>query len=180
LWTHPNRYNRNEFAEEAKKLGIPIGTKLTRREWRAVRRRISKKPRRFSKKFIKSQINERNKYRATVRKLQNNPHLAMSHQDFPYDVPSPITVGTTVTAYSSTYRIIQRGVVLTYDHNTALYLIQFESKQFAYELCPDSAVATNGGPEILITAPKNTLVGNLDVVGEPAAGASIFPVHGML
>lgn len=136
-------------------MGIPKNAQLIRREWATVRRRIRRKPRRFSKRFIMAQFNERNAYRYMVRKIQSNPLLSDS-TSFPYNVYAPIRVGTLVTAYNKRFRIIQRGRVLTYDRHTALYLIEFENKQFGFELCPDSEVATCGGPQMLIHAASNS------------------------
>ena len=142
------RYSRNKFVEEMAKLGINPDVRLTDREWRAVRRRIAKKPRRFSKRFIASQLSERNAYRCRVRMLQHVPALA-STASFPYNVPAPIRVGTTVTAFSRKFRLIQRGVVLSRDDLNARYLILFESEEFGCEYCPDSEVASHGGPVML-------------------------------
>jgi DIRP len=155
-----SRYNENTFAQDAEKLGIARGSVLSRKEWNAVRRRMSTKPRLFSKKFISSQLSKRNNYRNLVRALHANPSLAKSI-NFPYDVCAPIRVGATVNAYNKTYRIIQRGTVMTYDHETALYLILFESKQFGYELCPDTDVASCGPPNLVYRAPTLTIRGNV-------------------
>lgn len=148
-------YRRCPFAAAATNMGVPRGATLTRREWSAVRRRMIDKPRRFSEKFIVAQLSDRNKYRSTVRKLQNNPHLA-ALEKFSFEVYAPIRPGTMVTAFSKRFRIIQRGRVLTFDRMTSLYLIEFENGQFGYELCPDSDIATCGVPTILIPAPPNT------------------------
>lgn len=150
------RFNRNEFLEDAARLGVRPGTLLTRREWRAVRRRIPNKPSRFSRRFIASQLNKRNLYRNTVRMLQRHPEMS-TRIKFPYDVVAPIPVGSTVTAYSSTYRILHRGTVLSYDATGARYLIQFERKEFGHEFVPDTEVATHGEPAILIRAPSRTI-----------------------
>lgn len=145
-------YDHNPFANDLSKLGVTKGTRLKRCEWAALRRRIPHKPRRFSKKFIISQLGDRNEYRCFVRKLQSNPDHSATVK-FPYVVYAPIRAGTMVTAYSKRFRIIQRGRVLTYDRQLALYLVEFENVQFGYELCPDSDVATCGMPTILIEAP---------------------------
>jgi len=170
------RYNRNELAEAVAKLGLRPGRKLTRREWRAVRRRIPSRPRRFSKSFIASQLSERNKYRASVRTFQRNPDLT-TQLDFEYDVPVPIQVGTTVTAYSRTYRILQRGTVLSYDERNARYLIQFEVRQFGHEFCPDSEVASHGPPQLLIAARERTLDGGT-YLNMPRPRGTSFDVAG--
>jgi hypothetical protein len=164
---------------DASKLGVPPGAQLSRSEWKAIRRRLSKKPRRFSKKFISSQLSKRNEYRNTVRMLQRNPDLSLALR-FPYDVPAPVQVGIAVNAYSKNYRITQRGTVLTFDYDTALYLIQFESKQFGYELCPDTDVATSGIPQILIPATKETIRGSIthDEIGRPLYGSCIGEISG--
>ena len=172
-------YNQNSFASAAADLGIPKGSKLTRREWAAVRRRMPNKPRRFSEKFIVSQLSDRNEYRCTVRKLQNNPHLSAT-ENFPFAVPAPIGAGTMVTAYSKRFRIIQRGRVLTYDRKTALYLVEFENENFGYELCPDSDVAICGVPTILIPPSRyeSDSSGPAALSGSctgPISGAGVIP-----
>jgi len=168
-------YNFNPFSSAASKLGVPKGAKLTRREWSAVRRRMTNKPRRFSEKFIVSQLSDRNEYRSKYRELQNNPHLAAS-ENFPFDVHAQIRPGTMVTAYSKRFRIIQRGRVLTFDRKTALYLIEFENGQFGFELCPDSDVATCGVPVVLISGknrePDDYLLGSST---GPPPGDGIIP-----
>jgi len=171
-------YNENPFAKAASELGIPKKAKLTRREWAAARRRMGKdKPRRFSEKFIVSQLSDRNEYRSTVRKLQNNPHLSCT-EHFPFVVYAPSRAGTMVTAYSKRFRIIQRGRVLTYDRKTALYLIEFENGQFGYELCPDSDVATCGVPTVLMRPSKREEFGTmLGSTTGPAPGAGLVPAE---
>jgi hypothetical protein len=93
--------------------------------------------------------------------LQRNPDLAAT-LNFQYDVNATIRLGRVVTAYSRKYRILQRGVVLSYDDRKARYLVQFESKEFGNEFCPDSEVASHGIPELLIPAPDRTLTGSND------------------
>lgn len=168
------RYNEDVFSKDAERLGIARGSRLSRNEWKAVRRRITTKPRMFSKKFIRSQLSSRNRYRNFVRKVQGNPVLVGSNS-FPYDVCAPIRVGATVNAYSKRYRTIQRGTVLTHDYDTALYLILFESKQFGYELCPDTDVASCGTPNLLHSAHKEAIRGNLLTNGfaSPAYGSRL-------
>jgi len=48
--------------------------------------------------------------------------------------------------------MIQRGVVLSRDDIGARYLVLFENADFGYEFCPDTEVATHGGPEMLPVA----------------------------
>jgi hypothetical protein len=144
---------------------------LTRREWTAIRRRIPNKPRRFTQRFIASQFNERNEYRNTVRMLQRNVGLASSLR-FPYDVPAPIRVGNIVTAYNRKYRVIHRGVVLSYDERSARYLVQFERKEFGHDFCPDSEVASHGISELLFRAPERTLAASVTGVAGDANNAT--------
>lgn len=152
---NPSRYSRDEFAEEAAKLGIRPDVQLSRKEWRVVRNKITTKPKRFSRRFILSQMSERNKYRGTVRKLQREGII--STVPFEYEVLAPITAGSIVTAYSSTYGYIQRGVTLSYDDKSAHYLVQFENRLFGQEFCPDSVVASHGRPIVLQPAPHRYL-----------------------
>jgi hypothetical protein len=125
---------------------------LTVRQWKAIRRLLRPKPRRFSRNFIASQLNERNMYRCTVRRLQQSPHLS-APSGFPFNVYAPLPVGTIVTAYNKYFRMIQRGKILAYEQASSMYFIEFESKHFGYELCPDSDVSTSGIPLLLIKAP---------------------------
>lgn len=149
--------------------------RLTRREWKAIRRRISRRPRRFSPSFINSQMNERNSYRNKVRLLQRNPNLA-STSDFPYDVPSPIRVGSVVTALSKRYRIIQRGVVLSFDEENARYLVLFENREYGSEYCPDTEIASHGGFEALIPMARSNILA--DGVLSPSIVAPKDPSKG--
>lgn len=146
-------YNHNIVGAQLSKLGLKADQAFTQGQWKALRRLIRQKPRRFSSNFIASQLNERNMYRCTVRRLQNNPSLA-TPAGFPFHVYAPIPLGSTVTAYCKYFRMIQRGKVLAYEKSSAVYLIEFENKHFGYELCPDSDVATSGIPEILKRAPS--------------------------
>jgi DIRP len=147
-----SRYNHDVVGADLAKLGIKSNQELTVRQWKTIRRLIRPRPRRFSQNFIASQLSERNMYRCTVRRLQNNPHL-LAPSGFPFDVPAPIAVGTIVTAYCKVFRMIQRGKVVAFEKSSSVYFIEFESKQFGYELCPDSDVSTSGLPSILVKAP---------------------------
>jgi hypothetical protein len=80
--------------------------------------------------------------------FQRNVGLA-SRLYFPYDVPAPIRVGNIVAAYDRKYRVIHRGVVLSYDERRARYLVQFERKELWHDFCPDSEVASHGIPDLL-------------------------------
>jgi DIRP len=151
------RCNHNTFADDAAKLGIPREATLTRGEWRAVRRHMQKRARRFSRAFIVSQLSERNKFRSTFRCIQNNPHVS-NKAGFGFDVYAPIRAGSMVTAYNKRFRVVQRGRVLTHDRLKSLYLVEFENKRFGYELCPDSDVALSGRPEVLIAVVNGTLI----------------------
>lgn len=101
-------------------------------------------------------MSERNKRRHVIRMLQQNPTLDF-HKDIKHSVPAVIPDGTIVTALSRRYRIIQRGVVLSYDKYRARYLVLFENKSYGSEYCPDSEVATHGGPQILFQSPPAAL-----------------------
>lgn len=92
--------------------------------------------------------------------LQRNPNRFISVGRFAYDIPTPISAGTTVNAYNKKYRLVQKGSVMAYDYDNAMYLVHFESEQFGNELCPDTDVATYGKPKILIQAPKDTIEEN--------------------
>jgi DIRP len=134
------RYTENVVA---KLLGFSENTPLSHSEWKRIRRKRKVAPRRFSKRFIVSQLEERNDYRSKVRQIQINPS---AFQDFPYDVYMPNKIGSMVTAYCKRYHVLQRGSVLAFFPKKAMYLIEFENVHFGYEYCPDSDVASCGVP----------------------------------
>jgi hypothetical protein len=164
-------YNSNTFGRDVAKLGILPTAKLTRREWSAVRRLIPNRPRRFSKRFIFTQLKERNKYRNIVRELHRNPDQT-NHTG--YEIPAPIRVGSTVTAYNKKFLILHRGVVLFHDIYAAQYLIQFERKEAGFEFCSDTEVASHGVPEMLMPPSPSILTGSptgYDILNSPDIGA---------
>jgi hypothetical protein len=148
-----------------------------------IRRRIPNRPKRFSRPFILSQLRKRNQYRSNVRQIQRNPDQP---NVLGYDVPAPIRVGATVTAYNKRFRILHRGVVLFHDVRGHGYLIQFERKELGHEFCPDTEVAQHGMPEILVRGTNTPLKGssfgyvgnNLLDAGILAYGTSIGPSIG--
>jgi DIRP len=149
------RYNRNEFVRAAAKLGVRTGTLLTRQEWSAVRKRIPNKPRRFSRRFIASQMSERNKYRNSLRMLQNDPNPAMAQRlGFDYEVPARIPIGATVTAFNSRYRMLERGVVLSYEEARGKYYVKLP---YSNHFCSDFDVARHGLSDVVMPAPEMVL-----------------------
>jgi DIRP len=151
------RYNQNSFVEDAASLGINPSARLTTSEWKAVRRQIRTKPRRFSKRFIEGQLGERNEFRHAVRMRQRSP-LVDGMKSLSYDVPALIQIGSTVTAYCRRFRILQRGTVLGYDATKATYRIKFDDAKFGTDVhCPDSEVASHGGARVLIEARTSIL-----------------------
>lgn len=131
----------------AKLLGFSEDTPLSHSEWKRIRRLRKVVPRRFSKHFIISQLQERNDYRSKVRKIQSNPSTLT---DFPYNVYMPNRIGSMVTAYCKRYHVLQRGSVLAYFPDKAVYLIEFENVHFGCEYCPDSDVASCDVPTRVI------------------------------
>lgn len=83
--------------------------------------------------------------------------MAELDSTFQYDVPAVVSIGAQVTAYSQKFRILHRGVVKDYDEPSASYLIDFGSKPFGMEYCPDTEVATHGGPRILLSVQPRTV-----------------------
>lgn len=103
-------------------------------------------------------MNELNKYRAVVRKIQF--YNAPRHKDMKFEVPAAIKVGMTVTAFNRRYRILHRGMVLAYDIPRNLYLVQFERKELGFEFCEDTEVASHGVPELLENSSELALDGS--------------------
>ena len=118
-----------------------------------------------------------------MRKLQNNPHLSAS-ENFPFNVYAPISVGSLVTAFSKKFRILQRGRVMAFDRSSAVYLIEFENSQIGYELCPDSDVATSGGPKLLIASSDKRTLSRTPLMhgaeGAMSTGSATGPLTGKL
>ena len=68
-------YQNDGFISDLVKLGLPINakTRLTKQEWSLVRCKIRPLPRLFSKPFIVEQLKRRNRHRALVRRLHQDP-----------------------------------------------------------------------------------------------------------
>ena len=137
---------------------------------------MNTKIRRFSASFIRSQLAERNKYRNTLRMLQRNVQLSHT-TSFPYDVPAPIEVGTMVNAHCKKYSIVQRGEVMSFDYDTACYVIQFENQGYGCEICPDSEVASLGQPNLILRGTQD-LRSNCDELDLSNSCSSISPTQG--
>lgn len=133
-------YRHDGIASDLARLKLPItsSSKLTRTEWSLVRRKVRRRPRLFSKRFIVEQIRRRNRYRSLIRQLQQDPKLP----EF-----SALPEGSLVTAYNKRFRTILKGKILLHDPRTHEYLVQFESPTYGYEMCPDFEVACAGSEE---------------------------------
>lgn len=130
-------------------MGISSDVKLTRSEWALVRRKIRNRPRLFSKKFIGMQMEELEKYRATVRQIQIHGKEKAGVVNFGLEVLAAPRVGATVSAYHRRARMIHRGNVLA--HHKEFYLIQFERRDLGWEWVRDTEIASHGVPEVILT-----------------------------
>eukprot|EP00531_Pseudo-nitzschia_arenysensis_P001072 CAMPEP_0116153242 /NCGR_PEP_ID=MMETSP0329-20121206/21123_1 /TAXON_ID=697910 /ORGANISM="Pseudo-nitzschia arenysensis, Strain B593" /LENGTH=912 /DNA_ID=CAMNT_0003650103 /DNA_START=248 /DNA_END=2986 /DNA_ORIENTATION=- len=135
-------YREDGFASELAKHGFPIDhrTRLTRQEWSLVRRKLRPRRRIFSKRFIADQLKRRNRHRALVRSLQQDPNV----KDF-----APIAPGTVVNAFDNNRHSVRTGRILLHDPKNHSYLVQFDDKDSGCDICLDSEVAislprTNG------------------------------------
>jgi hypothetical protein len=158
------RFTRNEVLEEVARLGLGKDVKLTTQEWRLIRRRVRKRSRRFSRRFIASQLEELRKYRARVRLIQHNASNANA-ADIDYDIPAPIPFGTMVTAYSTKFKLILRGMVLSQEPKRFAYLVMFDRKEFGCEYCVDYNLATHGGPALLAPRTLSSRMTSLSIIG---------------
>jgi len=129
-------YANDGFASDIAKLGLPIdaSTRLTREEWGLIRRKIRPRPRLFSKRFIAEQLKKRNRHRALVRSLQQDPSATKFR---------PIPAGTPVTAYDKRGQTLRNGRVLLHDAKTYSYLVQFDDKESGCDICPDFELAVS-------------------------------------
>ena len=150
-------FNHDKFAADVARSGIPKDARLSRSEKSLVRRGIKGRPRRFSSRFAKSQIDELNKYRERARKVQRGD--TSQDDGFPYDVVEGPRIGSTVSALNKRARIIHRGVVLNKHPGSNGYLIQFERKDLGYEFCPDTEVTSHGVPNVILPASQGTTDG---------------------
>lgn len=66
---------------------------------------------------------------------------------------------------------------MSFDCSAALYLIQFENKNFGFELCPDSDVSTSGLPDVMFSPRQRAEVGLLDTF---CSGSSTGHIPGRL
>ena len=151
-------YNCDTFAVDVARTGIPKDARLTRSEKSLVRRGIKGRPRRFSRRFAKSQMNELNNYRDRVRQIQRGDES--QGDEFPFDVVEGLRIGSTVTALNKRARIIHRGIVLNKHPGSNGYLIQFERKDLGYEFCPDTEVAAHGVPSVILQASRGATDGS--------------------
>ena len=151
-------FNCDTFAADVARTGIPKDARLTRSEKSLVRRSIKDRPRRFSRRFAKSQMNELNNYRDRVRKIQRGDESL--GDGFPFDVVAGLRIGSTVTALNKRARIIHRGIVLNKHPGSNGYLIQFERKDLGYEFCPDTEVAAHGVPSVIFQASRGATDGS--------------------
>lgn len=130
-------YQHDGFASDVARLKLPLHStsKFTRTEWSLVRRKIRRRPRLFSKRFIVDQIRRRNIHRSLVRQLQQDTKLP----EF-----SALAVGASVNAYNKRFKTIRKGTILLHDPGKHEYMVQFDSQKFGCEMCPDFEVAVAG------------------------------------
>jgi len=150
------RFNFDQFQVDVAKLGVPPTARLTRKDWSLVRRSLRKRPRRFSRRFIQTELSKLCQYRDIVRAVQHSGTLM---PDFGFDVPAHIKVGATVTAIHWKRRVLHRGIILAHDPLRSGYLVQFERPEMGFQFCPDYEVASHGVPEILMHATTTSLEG---------------------
>ena len=78
--------------------------------------------------------------RKLLRKLQHQPSQLKTN-GLP-DIPAPIIEpGESVTAYNKKFRVLHRGIVLTYDREKHGYKVDFQREDLGIEWCPDIDVA---------------------------------------
>ena len=105
--------------------------------------------------------------------LQTNPDPSFATRlGFDYEVPKPIPVGAPVSAVAqrksgSMSCPIQRGSVLSFSHG--FYIVQLTG---GIALLPDFMVARHGPTDVLIPAPRTSLVGMREAVVEESGPTS--------
>jgi hypothetical protein len=110
---------------------------------------MKRRPRIFSRKFVREQTIQLKLYRQIVRKIQIYGRDIEEANKFHYDVQAPPRVGTTITAYHPGGRLVHRGTVLYHDKLEGEFLIQFERKELGWDWVSDFEVASHGVPEII-------------------------------
>ena len=146
----------------------------------------NKQRKRFSKRFISSQLNELDEFRNQVRNIQFWGYDALQLSPLKYDISGAIPVGATVTAFNKSARLLHRGLILDRDYFKGIlrYRVQFERKELGWEYCADIDVASHGPPNIMLAADCNILDGSLrDTFHQPGKypyGTSYGPLIGTL
>ncbi len=182
-----SRYNEDVFGNDLLKIGVPADSRLTRAEWSLVRRKIRRRPRLFSKKFISSQMKQLENYRESVRKIQqgHGAKVLVKKKDFNYEVLAPPKIGTVVTAYSKRAKMIHRGTILAHHRRMHFFLVQFERKELSWDWVRDTDVASHGLPEVLL--PKMEVIevnsgtpslSNIRNIGSITCGTCFGPLVG--
>jgi hypothetical protein len=92
--------------------------------------------------------------------LQNDPNPAMAQRlGFDYEVPARIPIGATVTAFNSRYRMLERGVVLSYEEARGKYYVKLP---YSNHFCSDFDVARHGLSDVIMPAPENMVLGDME------------------
>lgn len=139
-------FNYDWFDADLACRGISPESNFSRRDWIFIRGDSLRRPRRFSKRFIKQELRKLEEYRSTARCLQ---HTGLPRPEgFPFEVLRPIKYGDNVTAFNSQIGALDRGVVVSYDLGRCAYFVSFNGRPST--LCPDTAVASHGTPLLLL------------------------------
>lgn len=153
--SHFFRFEQDTFAAKLCQLGVDPEISLPWKDKKIFRQLINNgRPRRFSRKFIESQMAELEGYRNRNRKKRHSQLQATS-------------AGTAVTAQGQISRHLLPGKVISYDSRSHSYLVQFEDRT---ELCPDFEVSSDCGLHNLFApgglnacgfdSPADSLIGN--------------------
>lgn len=146
-------FNYDWLSADLADRGIPPHSNFERANWKAIRREVLPRPRRFSKRFIQQELRKLEEYRSTVRILQHTD--LQPPEGFPFEVIQPIKVGDHVTAFNDQLGALRDAVVVGYDFGRCAYLVSFD--QMPSTFCPDTFVASHGEPQLLHDAEPITV-----------------------
>jgi len=118
----------------------PSSTWASTLKWKRARKLQNGKPRRFSSRFIESQIADLHEYREGARYLRLHPELA-TDVDFPYSVPKALATGSVVMICCEKGRV-ERGVIVKTKDNGAVVRCVPSKKEFE---CRDTDIASCEG-----------------------------------
>lgn len=126
-------FAKREFVEYLHHVGLGHIPRLTKVEWGVIRSSLGK-PRRFSRNFLREEMDKLWQYRESVRKHYTELRSG-TREGLPTDLARPLAVGQRVVAIHPETREVHDGSVLTVDHDKCR--IQFDRPELGVAFVKD-------------------------------------------